>query len=147
MNIAPSSQPMKFLLSGLIKPSEMVVYPPESNERVQPCAEQRNAGQVQTSDPPILALTRTASISTMCLSHRGIVSLFISGTDIRCLLRTESNTSYSVLISTWQPRPSTLSPDSTPSKERTPSPDISPSRAFRDALSNRRAHCPRRWNV
>ena len=101
MNIAPSSQPMKFLLSGSIKPSDMVVYPPESNERVQSGMEQRNAGQVQTSGPPILALTRTASISTTCLSHRGLMSLFISGTDIRCLLRTESNTSYSVLISTW----------------------------------------------
>jgi hypothetical protein len=147
MNIAPSSQPMKFLLSGSIKPSDMVVYPPESNERVQSGMEQRNAGQVQTSGPPILALTRTASISTTCLSHRGLMSFFICGTDIRCLLRTESNTSYSVLISTWQRRPSTLSPDSTPSKERTPSPDILPSRAFRAALSNRRAHCPRRWNV
>src|SRR5450756_2109114 len=85
MNIAPCSQPMKFLLSGSIEPSEFVVYPPVSNERAQPCIEQQNANQSQTSDPPIFSVARAASISTRCLSHRGLISLFIFGA-IRFLL-------------------------------------------------------------
>jgi|SRR5271155_4388293 len=36
MNIAPSSQPRKFLVPASIEPSERLAYPPESNNRAHP---------------------------------------------------------------------------------------------------------------
>jgi hypothetical protein len=72
---------------GIDRTPTIVVYPPGSKERVQPGAEQRNAGVFQISDRPILAFTRTASISTRCLSHRGLIPIFISGANIRFRLR------------------------------------------------------------
>ena len=109
MNIAPCSQPMKFLLSRSIEPSEIVVYPPESNKRLQRGAGQLNASHFHTSDAPILASTPTNSISTCgCLSHKGLISRFILGPNMRISPFFDSTCCFCC---------STLSLDSTRSKE------------------------------